>query len=161
MAEASTWLEMTGGDNFREAMICLAPGGRVVVYGIASRTPFQVPTERLISRGHGVIGFYLGLYFADRDLITSTLAELAGFVQAGHSRADTVTFALAEAAEAHRQLEGQVAEPYQVVVGGRHKRQPPFLTYERRRGGPLQLIEIGFDEVRKVRARHFLNGCNA
>jgi len=119
-------LEMTGGEVFREAMICLAPGGRVVVYGIASRTPFQVPTERLIARGHGVIGFYLGLYFADRDLITNTLGELAGFVQAGLLHADTVTFALAEAAEAHRQLESRESAGKLVLVPDRAPAtQPP------------------------------------
>jgi NADPH2:quinone reductase len=101
-------MEMTGGEVFREAMQCLAPGGRVVVYGIASRSPFQIPSERLIAQGHGVIGFYLGLYFADRALIEATLAEMAEFVRAGRLEIEIGgTFPLERAADAHRRLESR------------------------------------------------------
>jgi NADPH2:quinone reductase len=101
-------MEMTGGDVFREAMNCLAPGARVVVYGIASRKPYQVPSERLIARGQAVIGFYLGQFLRDRPLIDATLAEFASFVASGRLHVDIgAVLPLAAAADAHRRLESR------------------------------------------------------
>jgi NADPH2:quinone reductase len=113
-------MEMTGGEVFCEAMNCLAPGGRVVVYGIASRNPFLVPTERLISRAYCVVGFYLGHFFSDRKLIEAALAEMADFVRAGCLKVELGgVFGLADAAEAHRQLEGRQTAGKLVLVPNR------------------------------------------
>ena len=110
-------MEMTGGEVFREAMQCLAPGGRVVVYGIASRKPFQVPTEKLIARGQVVAGFYLGQYLHERALIEQTLEEFAGFVAAGRLTVEVgAALPLAEAAEAHRLLESRQSSAKIVLV---------------------------------------------
>jgi NADPH2:quinone reductase len=110
-------MEMTGGEVFREAMQCLAPGGRVVVYGIASRKPFQVPTEKLIARGQVVAGFYLGQYLHERALIEQTLEEFAGFVAAGQLTVEVgAALPLAEAAEAHRRLESRQSSAKIVLV---------------------------------------------
>jgi NADPH2:quinone reductase len=101
-------MEMTGGDVFAEAMQCLASGGRVVVYGIASRKPYQVPSERLISSSQSVLGFFLGRYLGQRELIQSTLAELTEFVVNGRLKVEIgAVFPLAKAAEAHRLLESR------------------------------------------------------
>ncbi len=110
-------MEMVGGEVFCEAMNCLAPGGRVVVYGIASRNPFQVPTERLISQGHGVIGFYLGLYLPSRDLIEANLKEMADFASSGRLKIDIGgVFSLEDAADAHRRLEARASSGKLVLV---------------------------------------------
>lgn len=112
-------MEMTGGDVFAEAMQCLAPGGRVIVYGIASRKPYQVPTERLIARGQTVAGFYLGQCLHDRTLIEQTLAEFAGFVASGRLNAAIgAVLPLAQAAEAHRRLESRATSAKIVLVPG-------------------------------------------
>jgi NADPH2:quinone reductase len=110
-------LEMTGGAVFREAFACLAPEARVVVYGIASREPFPIPSERLISRGITVTGFYLGLYLHRRDVVTALLDELAGFVRRGEIVVDIGgVFPLEQAAEAHRRLEARRASGKLVLV---------------------------------------------
>lgn len=119
---ADVVMEMTGGDVFAEAMQCLAPGGRVVVYGIASRKPDQVPTERLIARGQTVAGFYVGRYLRDRLLIEQTLAEFAGFVASGRLNAEIgAVLPLAQAAEAHRRLESRSTSAKIVLVPGRQR----------------------------------------
>ena len=110
-------MEMTGGDVFREAMQCLAPGARVVVYGVASRKPYQVPSERLIATGQAVVGFYLGHFLRDRPLIDATLAELAGFVASGKLQAEIDSvLPLAAAADAHRRLEARQTRGKIVLV---------------------------------------------
>jgi NADPH2:quinone reductase len=101
-------MEMTGGEVFAESLGCLAAGGRIAVYGIASRKPYAVPSERLIARGQTVSGFYLGLYLRDRTLIDATLAELAGFLLAGRLNIEASTvMPLSAAADAHRLIESR------------------------------------------------------
>ncbi|HEY3018728.1 MAG TPA: NADPH:quinone oxidoreductase family protein, partial [Solirubrobacteraceae bacterium] len=51
--------EMAGGLIFEESMAALAPFGRLVVYGIASREQNTVKTGRLMRRSQAVVGFWL------------------------------------------------------------------------------------------------------
>ena len=114
---ADVVMEMTGGEVFAEAMQGLAPGGRVVVYGIASCKPYQVPTEGLIARGQSVAGFYLGQFLQDRPLIEQTLDEFAGFVARGRLKADIgAALPLAQAAEVHRRLESRQTSAKIILV---------------------------------------------
>ena len=51
--------EMAGGRVFDESMKALAPFGRLVTYGIASREQNEVRTGALMRRSHAVVGFWL------------------------------------------------------------------------------------------------------
>src|SRR5437870_1770126 len=52
--------EMVGGSTFEASMSALAPFGRLVTYGMASREiPKPIDPVALSRRGHGVIGFWL------------------------------------------------------------------------------------------------------
>ena len=51
--------EMAGGRVFEESMKALAPFGRMVTYGIASREQNEVRTGALMRRSHAVVGFWL------------------------------------------------------------------------------------------------------
>src|SRR5215213_2088062 len=51
--------EMAGGRVFDESMKALAPFGRLVAYGIASRDQNEVRTGALMRRSHAVVGFWL------------------------------------------------------------------------------------------------------
>ena len=101
-------LEMTGGKVFEQSIECLAPFGRSVVYGTASRQPPTLGPRVLMAGNMSVIGFFLGGYFRQRDLIGATLKELGGLVQAKRLRLFAGdTFPLAQAAEAHRRIEAR------------------------------------------------------
>src|SRR3954449_3871312 len=51
--------EMSGGRVFDECRKALAPFGRIVVYGIASREQNELRTGSLMRRSHTVVGFWL------------------------------------------------------------------------------------------------------
>lgn len=69
-------LEMAGGTVFEQSMKALAPFGRVVTYGIASREPNEVKTGSLMRRSHGVIGFWLMHCLGRPELMDQPLQEL-------------------------------------------------------------------------------------
>ncbi|OGP55400.1 MAG: hypothetical protein A2Y65_02440 [Deltaproteobacteria bacterium RBG_13_52_11] len=101
--------EMTGGHVFQQSLDCLAKFGRLVVYGFASREPVNLDPGRLLPFNHAVKGFYLGGFLNARpELVNATLAELAGFVASGRLKLHMGgAFPLANAAQAHRLLEGR------------------------------------------------------
>jgi NADPH2:quinone reductase len=51
--------DMAGGKVFEESAEALAPFGRIVVYGIASREQNDLRTGRLMRKSRGVVGFWL------------------------------------------------------------------------------------------------------
>ena len=53
-------LEMVGGSTFTESLRALAPFGRLVTYGMASRTqPEPLHAGSLMAHSHAVVGFWL------------------------------------------------------------------------------------------------------
>jgi NADPH2:quinone reductase len=69
-------LEMAGGTVFEQSMKALAPFGRVVTYGIASREPNEASTGSLMRRSHGVIGFWLMHCIGRPEMMDQPLQEL-------------------------------------------------------------------------------------
>lgn len=53
-------LDGVGGSAFQGALEVLAPGGRIVTYGMASGRPGSVATPRLFFDNKAVIGYHLG-----------------------------------------------------------------------------------------------------
>ena len=51
--------DMAGGKVFEESAEALAPFGRIVVYGIATREQNDLRTGRLMRKSRGVVGFWL------------------------------------------------------------------------------------------------------
>jgi NADPH2:quinone reductase len=106
-------LEMTGGAVFDEAFDCLAPFGRMVAYGNASRQPMNLGVQRLYAQCQTVTGFFLSGFIAgqsrDRGAFAAKLlAELGGYVRDGRLRLQLGgTYKLAQAADAHRALESR------------------------------------------------------
>ena len=75
-------LHMSGGEAFDAELSVLAPLGRMVVFGIASREQRQVSTAAL--RGSkAVIGFWLVHLMARQELIAAMIGELFGAVAKG------------------------------------------------------------------------------
>jgi NADPH:quinone reductase len=98
-------LHMSGGDAFDAEMGVLAPLGRMVVFGIASREQRDVSTAALLRGSKSVVGFWLVHLLARRDLALPMIAELVGAVAAGELRATVGgVYPLSEAARAHEDL---------------------------------------------------------
>ena len=76
-------LHMSGGDAFDAELAALAPLGRMVVFGIASREQRQVSTAALLRGSKAVIGFWLVHLLARRELAVPMIGELLGAVAAG------------------------------------------------------------------------------
>ena len=98
-------LHMSGGDAFDAEMSVLAPLGRMVVFGIASREQRDVSTAALLRGSKTVVGFWLVHLLARRDLAVPMIGELLGAVAAGELRATVGdVYPLSEAARAHEDL---------------------------------------------------------
>lgn len=101
-------LEMVGGTTTDASLAVLAPFGRLVVYGMASRTPATpIPPGSLMVGSHSVIGFWLVdcLRADPMRLVAEPLRELVGLVVSGALEPmEGPSYPLAEAARAHRDL---------------------------------------------------------
>ena len=98
-------LHMSGGDAFDAELGVLAPLGRMVVFGIASREQRDVSTAALLRGSKAVIGFWLVHLLARRELAAPMIGELLGAVAAGDIQVTIGdVYPLSEAARAHEDL---------------------------------------------------------
>ncbi len=98
-------LHMSGGSAFDEELGILAPLGRMVVFGIASREQRDVSTAALLRGSKSVIGFWLVHLLARQDLVAPMIGELLGAVAAGELEVTVGgVYPLTEAAKAHEDL---------------------------------------------------------
>jgi len=98
-------LHMSGGAAFDAELDVLAPLGRMVVFGIASREQREVSTGALLRGSKAVIGFWLLHLLARRDLAAPMIGELLGAVAAGELEVTVGgVYPLSEAARAHEDL---------------------------------------------------------
>jgi NADPH2:quinone reductase len=101
-------LEMAGGRVFDESLKALAPFGRLVVYGIASREQNEVRSGRLMRSSKAVVGFYLGHCLGRRDLMEEPLRDLFERAARGELRPQLgKTYPLSEARRAHEDLQSR------------------------------------------------------
>jgi len=98
-------LHMSGGQAFDEEMGVLAPLGRMVVFGIASREQREISTASLLRGSKSVVGFWLAHLLSRPDLLGPMIQDLFAAIAAGEL---TVTigevYPLSEAARAHEDL---------------------------------------------------------
>jgi NADPH:quinone reductase len=98
-------LHMSGGEAFDAEMSVLAPLGRMVVFGIASREQRDVSTAALLRGSKTVVGFWLVHLLARRELAAPMIGELLGAVAAGELEVTIGdVYPLSEAARAHEDL---------------------------------------------------------
>jgi NADPH2:quinone reductase len=98
-------LHMSGGEAFDAEMAVLAPLGRMVVFGIASREQREVSTGALLRGSKTVVGFWLLHVLARRDLVAPMIGELLGAVAAGELEVTVGgVYPLSEARRAHEDL---------------------------------------------------------
>ncbi len=101
-------LHVSGGDAFDAELAALAPLGRMVVFGIASREQRQVSTAALLRGSRSVVGFWIVHLLRRRDLAVPMIGELLDAVAAGELEVTIGgVYSLAEAARAHEELIGR------------------------------------------------------
>ncbi len=76
-------LEMAGGAIFDACLAALAPFGRLVTFGIASREQNEVRSGDLMRTSRAVVGFWLVHLFTRPDELRAGIGELLGAVAAG------------------------------------------------------------------------------
>jgi NADPH2:quinone reductase len=76
-------LEMSGGESFQACLRALAPFGRLVTYGLASREPVEVRNADLMRTSRAVVGFWLVHLFGRPQALREGIGELLGAVAAG------------------------------------------------------------------------------
>ena len=101
-------LEMTGGRVFDESLKALAPFGRLVTYGIASREPNQVSSGALMRRSQAVVGFWAMHCLGRREMMEEPLRDLFERATRGELRVVVGgTYPLSEAGRAHEDLQAR------------------------------------------------------
>ena len=136
--EVDAVLEMSGGETFEACLRTLAPFGRMVLFGIASREPNEVNTGHLLRHSRAVIGFWLMHLIPRRDEVAAMIADLLGAVASG-------------------ELEVVIGDVYPLVrgaPGSRGPRRPPHLGQAA--AGPLCMTsfsDLGLEARDPARAR--------
>jgi len=104
-------LEMSGGETFDACLSVLAPFGRLVTFGIASRQPNQIRSQKLMRTSRAVVGFWIVHLLQRPDLLEQGITELLEAVASG--KLEVVIggkYGLSDVAEAHRALQGRATQ---------------------------------------------------
>ena len=106
--EVDVVLEMTGGSSFEQSLRTLAPLGRIVVFGIASRERNEVSTGHLLRHSRSVIGFWLMHLLGRRDEVGAMIGDLFAAVASGDLEVVVGgVYPMSEARRAHEELAGR------------------------------------------------------
>ena len=104
-------LEMSGGETFDACLSVLGPFGRLVTFGIASRQPNEIRSQRLMRTSRAVVGFWIVHLLQRPDLLEQGITELLEAVASG--KLEVVIggkYAFSDVAEAHRALQGRATQ---------------------------------------------------
>jgi NADPH:quinone reductase len=101
-------LEMSGGRVFDQCAEALAPFGRIVAYGIASREQNTLETGRLMRKSRTVVGFWLVHCLGRRDMVEEPLADLFDRAARGELKPRLgATYPLSDVRRAHEDMQGR------------------------------------------------------
>lgn len=104
-ARVDAVLHMSGGEAFDAELAALAPLGRMVVFGIASRQQRDVSTAALLRGSKSVIGFWLAHLLTRPAEVAPMIGELFEAVAGGQLEVTVgEVYPLSEAARAHEDL---------------------------------------------------------
>lgn len=103
---ANLILEMVGGPTFDASLASLAPFGRIVTFGMASRTaPTPVHPGSLMTGSKTISGFWLADCFGKKSMIDDVMRELFSLVLDGKLRPIIgATYPLSQAKMAHEAM---------------------------------------------------------
>ncbi len=99
-------LEMVGGKTFDESLLALGTFGKLITFGMASRTaPTPIHPGSLMHGSKTIAGFWLANCFGKKEMMQDVIAELFNLVAAGKLRPIIgSTYPLSKAADAHRAM---------------------------------------------------------
>ncbi|MEI6648384.1 MAG: zinc-binding dehydrogenase [Actinomycetes bacterium] len=99
-------LEMVGGKTFEDSLSVLAPFGRLVVYGMASRVaPRAITGGELMHGSKTVSGFWLAHCFGSKTMLHDVILELFDLIASGDlTPIIGATYPLSEAGQAHTDM---------------------------------------------------------
>ncbi|WP_054635207.1 quinone oxidoreductase [Thalassobacillus sp. C254] len=110
-------LEMAGGRVFNQTLNCLAPFGRLVIYGVASGEQSRFYPSSLMEKNQSVIGFFLPQIMSKPHLLESSLKDIFTYIQKGEIKLKIGgVFPLEEAADVHRKLQGRETSGKLILV---------------------------------------------
>ena len=100
--------DIAGGRVFDESIEALAPFGRIVVNGIATKEQNELRTGRLMRKSWSVVGFWLMHCLGRRELMEEPLGDLFARAAAGELRpVAATTYPLSQVRRAHEDLAGR------------------------------------------------------
>lgn len=102
-------LDGVGGRTFKRSLRALAPGGRLVTYGMASGDVPSVAAPRLLFENRSVVGYHLEhamTHLSDR-VASARESVVDGFERGELKLVTDESFPLKRAADAHRHLESR------------------------------------------------------
>lgn len=101
--------EMVGGNVYNETIKSLAQGGHLIVYGCASGVQGNIHPEYFVDENISQSGFNLAFYITTKPQVwQEALGTVIGLIAQGKLKIETPkTFALKNAAEAHKQIEAR------------------------------------------------------
>jgi NADPH2:quinone reductase len=100
--------EMAGGRVFDESLSVLAPFGRLVTYGMASRESNTVVNGALMRRSQAIVGFWLMHCIGRPDMVEEPLSELFAMAAQGDLRVvEGATYGFSEVRRAHEDLQAR------------------------------------------------------
>lgn len=101
-------LEMAGGEIFHQTITCLAPFGRLVIYGAASGEQTSFIPNLLMRKNQSVIGFFLPQIMRKPELFSKSMQELFSYLAEGKLKLTVGgVYPLEEAADVHRLLQSR------------------------------------------------------
>jgi NADPH2:quinone reductase len=101
-------LQMSGGAAFEAELRTLAPFGRLVCFGIASREENEIRSGHLLRNSRAVIGFWLVHLFRRPDVLRRGIEELLGAAASGDLRAVIGgVYPMSEVRRAHEEIAGR------------------------------------------------------
>ncbi|SFC02401.1 NADPH2:quinone reductase [Bacillus sp. OV322] len=104
-------LEMAGGSVFKKTLRCLAPFGRIIVYGNASGEQYKMNPQILMRRNQSVMGFFLPQIMKKPELLQSSINELFAYVNDGRLKLSIGgVYPLDQAAKVHKDLQSRLTK---------------------------------------------------
>ena len=99
-------LEMVGGSTFDHSLAALSNFGKIITFGMASRTaPTPIHPGALMHGSKTVSGFWLANCFGSKEMLNDVIAELFSLIADGKLQPIIgATYPLSEAADAHRSM---------------------------------------------------------